>query len=197
MKRVERFVPLVLGLVVTAFILYGKPEEIVIPDVAPPREVVLERPTVSLPFPMRQSNWLGSQREGSCVYATMTSLLRWQGKPEFAEYWKSNYENGSWPERLSAEFDKEGIRYAYTTDDNVEFLEWALDTNRGCGMTVMGGIHMVALVHLDEEWAGVLDNNFTDEIKWIKREALVSEWKASRGWAVTPVYSPSPPLPQK
>jgi hypothetical protein len=60
----------------------------------------------------------------------------------------------------------------------------------------MGGSHMVALVHLDSKWAGLLDNNNVSKIKWVSREALIAEWKSSYGWAVTPIYSPAAPLPQ-
>ena len=34
-----------------------------------------ERPTVNVPAALRQSNWIGNQGQGSCVHATMISLL--------------------------------------------------------------------------------------------------------------------------
>ncbi len=198
MRGRDGIAALLFSTIVTVIIMTGGPTpDIVLPDYVPDEVVILERPTVNLPFIMRQGNWRGNRGEGSCVYATMTSLLRWQGKEEFANYWRENYENGSWPERLVEEFEKEDIRYAYTTDGNVDFLEWAVSTRRGCGITVMGGIHMVALVHLDDEVAGILDNNYTENIKWVSRESMIAEWQSSRGWAVTPVYTPSPPLKPK
>ena len=45
-----------------------------------PRPVKKERPTVNLPLALRQSNWQGAQGQGSCTWATMVSLLRWQGR---------------------------------------------------------------------------------------------------------------------
>jgi len=78
----------------------------------------------------------------------------------------------------------------------VRFLEWACRTRRGCGITVMGGAHMVALVHLDDKWAAILDNNNVEKFLWVPRETLIAEWKASYGWAVTPIYTPAAPLPQ-
>jgi hypothetical protein len=160
-----------------------------------------EYPTVNLPVKQRQKNWLGSKGEGSCVHATMTSLFRWQGRFAMANYWRSKYGNGevadaTWHPAggLKEKFDKEGVRYAYTTAGDVEFLEWACSTRRGCGVTVMGGRHMVALVHFDDEWAAILDNNATDKFIWVPREQFVAEWQNSNGWAVTPVYTPSPPL---
>ncbi len=165
------------------------------PDMGKTPAVRYEYPTVNLPISLRQSNWLGSKNEGSCVHATMTSLLRWQGRYNTADYWRKNYGNGESPEDLAAKFDRERMRYAYVTDGDVSFLEWACSTRRGCGVTVMGGRHMVALVHFDEEWAGILDNNDVNKITWVPRDTFVSEWQNSNGWAVTPVYNPAPPLP--
>ena len=59
-----------------------------------------------------------------------------------------------------------------------------------------GRLHMVALVHLDDKWAAILDNNNVERFIWVPRETLIAEWKASYGWAVTPIYTPAAPLPQ-
>lgn len=155
-----------------------------------------ERPTVNIPYVLRQANWIGNQREGSCVHATMMSLFRWQGRYNTANHWGRIYGNGSWPEDLESKFNRNGIRYAYVTNGDVGFLEWACSTRRGCGITVMGGAHMVALVHLDSEWAAILDNNNVDSFTWIPRATLIAEWQASYGWAVVPIYTPAAPLPQ-
>jgi len=161
-----------------------------------------EYPTVNLPLNLRQPNWLGNKREGSCVHATVVMLFRWQGRYAMANHWRNTYGNGevadeTWDARdsLAKKFDREGVRYAYTIKGDVAFLEWACSTRRGCGVTVMGGKHMVALVHFDNEWAGILDNNDIDTITWVARETFVAEWQNSNGWAVTPVYTPAPPLP--
>ena len=155
-----------------------------------------EMPTVNVPTADRQSNWLGGQGQGSCVWATTISLLRWQGRSRTADWIRRNYGDGEYPEDLAAKFDREGIRYAYVTNGDERFLAWACRTRRGCGITVMGGAHMVALVHLDAEWAAILDNNSVSKFKWVPRVTLIAEWKASHGWAVTPIYTPAAPLPQ-
>jgi hypothetical protein len=54
---------------------------------------------------------------------------------------------------------------------------------------------MIALVHLDDKWAGLLDDNSTDHYIWVPRERFLAEWKASNSWAVTPIYAPAAPLP--
>jgi hypothetical protein len=155
-----------------------------------------ERPAVNIPAALRQSNWIGNQGQGSCVHASMISLFRWQYRLKTADYWRRNYGDGEYPEDLAAKFDREGIRYAYVANGDVRFLEWACRTRRGCGITVMGGAHMVALVHLDDKWAALLDNNNVERFIWVPRETLIAEWKASYGWAVTPIYAPAAPLPQ-
>lgn len=154
-----------------------------------------EQPTVNIPPPLRQRNWLGSQGEGSCVHASMISLFRWQGRPDLADWWRTHQGNGEWAEDLAAKLDAKGVRFAYVTNGDVRFLEWAIRTRRGCGVTVMGGAHMVDLVHLDAQWACLLDNNSPNQYKWVPRATFIAEWKNSLGWAVTPVYSPAPPLP--
>lgn len=155
-----------------------------------------ERPIVNIPRNSRQGNWIGNQRQGSCVHATMISLFRWQNRLNMANKWRRMYGNGEASADLAAKFEAHNIRYAYTTKGNVEFLEWACNTRRGCGITVMGGRHMVALVHLDDEWACLLDNNNISKYRWIPRGRLIAEWKASNGWAVVPIYTPAAPLPQ-
>jgi hypothetical protein len=159
------------------------------------RKAIAERPTVNIPLRLRQSNWIGNGAEGSCVHATMIGLMRWQGRSDLASVWRRKYADGEWPAGLVEKFDRERIRYAYTCGGDVRFLEWAVRTRRGCGITVLGGEHMVALVHLDGKWAGLLDCNDVGKVRWVPRERLVAEWKASYGWAVTVVYSPSAPLP--
>jgi len=151
-----------------------------------------ERPTVNIPLVLRQENWGG----GSCVHASIVSLFRWQGRYNTANFWRSKYSGGASPGSFASKLDANGIRYAYVTNGDVKFLEWACSTRRGCGITVMGGVHMVTLVHLDDEWAAILDNNNVSKFKWIPRETLIAEWQASAGWAVTPIYSPAAPLPK-
>jgi hypothetical protein len=155
-----------------------------------------ERPVVNLPEALRQKNWLGNQGEGSCVWASTISLLRWQGRYETANWIRRNYGNGEWPDHWSELANKAGLRYAMTTNGDVEFLEWACRTRRGAGVTVMGGRHCVNLVHLDDKWACLLDNNAPQKYIWVARETFLAEWKASFGWGFAVVYTPCPPLPQ-
>lgn len=172
-----------------------------------------ERPTVNLPHALRQRNWNNKWEllrdkngklvwvpDGSCAHATMVSLLRWQGRPELAAWWRRNNAGGEWSsgESLAEKLNRAGVRFAYTArKKDIKFLEWACNTRRGCGVCINGGEHMVALVHLDSKWAALLDNNDTQQFIWVPRETLIAEWINSGSWAVCPVYTPAPPLPRK
>jgi hypothetical protein len=158
--------------------------------------VIQERPVVNIPLALRQENWAGREGSGSCVWASTISLLRWQGRYETAAWIRSHYGDGEWPEDHVAKLDKIGVRYAFVTNGDVKFLEWCCRTRRGAGVTVHGGAHMVNLVHLDSQWACLLDNNSVEKFRWVPRSEFLSEWHASNGWAFTVVYSPAAPMPR-
>lgn len=164
-----------------------------------------EVPTINLPMELRQENWSvwrGIREEGSCVHAAMVNLFRWQQEYQKADAWRQQHAGGeyaddTWNEgsNLARKFDAAGIRYAYTVEGDVKFLEWAVATRRGCGVTVMGGRHMVCLVGLDKDYAWLLDSNDIRKFIKVDRERFIAEWQNSNGWAVTPIYTPTPPLP--
>jgi hypothetical protein len=147
-------------------------------------------PVVDLPPAWRTSNWGG----GSCVHASTVHLLHWQGQHELAAWWREAYSGGEYASRLHARLAAAGLRYAYTVDGDEAFLEWALRTRRGAGITYFPN-HAVNLVHLDAERAGLLDNNRVEQIVWIPRAEFLARWKAYGGWAWTLVYDPPPPVP--
>lgn len=172
-----------------------------------------ERPTVNIPPALRQPNWAirwewvkddKGRRvlvpDGSCTHAAMVDLFYWQGKPELAAWWRRNNAGGEWSSgtSLAAKLNRAGVRFAYTAGKkDIKFLEWACNTRRGCGVAIEGGAHMVVLVHLDSKWAALLDSNDIRGFIWVPREQFIEEWINSESWAVTPVYSPAPPLPRK
>jgi 23S rRNA G2069 N7-methylase RlmK/C1962 C5-methylase RlmI len=57
---------------------------------------------------------------------------------------------------------------------------------------------MVNLVHLDQTWACVLDNNYIGErqLVWMSVAEFVSRWKGQgQGWAVVLLDPPPMPAP--
>ena len=160
------------------------------------RPVTAERPRINIPLACRQTNWRGSNGQGSCVWATTVSLLRWQGRFATANWVMQNLGNGASLRDAARTLDNIGVRFAYAVDADVHFLEWAVRTRRGVGVPIQGGEHFVALVHLDSKCAMLLDNNDVDHLIVIPRERFLAEWRASGGWALTVVYAPAAPLPQ-
>jgi len=159
------------------------------------RQPTQEYPTVNVPRDLRQSNWIGNRKQGSCVHATLVSLLRWQGRYSMADWWRRTHGDGEVLYSVLRQLDSAGVRYAATGSGDVRFLEWACETRRGAGISVRKGAHMVALVHLDNEWAAILDNKDVSRYRWIPRDELIAEWHRSQHWAIVPVYSPAAPLP--
>lgn len=152
-----------------------------------------EMPTVNVPLSLRQHNWVSRFQEGSCTHATLVNLFRWQGHLNTADSWRVRYSGGETPDSLQAKLTSEGIRFA-TTEGDVSFLEWACDTRRGCGVTINGGRHMVALVELNDRQAGLLDPNDPQHIIYVPRDQFLAEWHNSNRFAVAILYAPAPPL---
>ncbi len=152
--------------------------------------ICYERPTVNIPPTLRCPNWGG----GSCVHAANVMLLEWQGQHELAQWWRTNNSGGEYAQRLNQRLDSAHLHYAYTTRGDEAFLAWALRTRRGAGITFWPG-HAVNLVHLDDQWAGLLDNNRLEQVIWIPRAEFIPRWRNYGGWAWTLVHTPPPPLP--
>lgn len=168
-----------------------KPRETIAPSASQrPREL----PVVNIPQAFRERNW-APYRQGSCVHASTVMLLRWQGHLQLADWWRRTYHSGETWVGLERKLNAAGVRYAQTIRGDVAFLEWAIETRRGAAVVVQAGRHMVCLVHLDKQRAGLLDNNSPARIDWRSREDFLWEWRQAGGWAVTPVYSPPPAKP--
>ena len=55
--------------------------------------------------------------------------------------------------------------------------------------------HMVSLVHADDKWFAILDNNFPGSIEWMSPEEFKRTYTGGRaGWAVL-LLNPGPPPP--
>jgi hypothetical protein len=147
-----------------------------------------EVPVVNLPRHARCRNYAG----GSCVIASMASLLRWQGRDDLAELFRRAYSGGQSASSLHAKLEAHRVRYAYTTSGDAAFLEWACRTRRGAGVTFFAN-HFVCLVHLDGERAILLDNNRVEQYLTLPRDEFLQRWRGYGGWATTPVYSPAAP----
>jgi len=152
-------------------------------------------PPVDLPPEMREPNWGG----GSCVHASMVSILRWQQLPELAAWWRKTYIGGETLSGLVSKSDKAGLNFAYTGDGDVNVLEWASRTRRGAVIFYKPS-HSISFFGFvtkedGQRYACVMDNNRTQTYEWIPYDRFIQAWKGYGGVALTPVYSPTPPLP--
>lgn len=162
---------------------------------------VQERPKIRISQGDRQQNWISDPlkygvAEGSCVHASLIMLLRYQGRHDIAEQWKSKYSGGETHYDLIRKLEQENIPYRTTYEqNNVEFLEWSINNHYGCMVTtgiLSPGDHMIVLVHLDAAEAAVIDPNRPNIIKWMDREKFLRMWHLSHSWATT-VLTPRAP----
>lgn len=146
-----------------------------------------EHPAMNLPARARQKNYDG----GSCVCASTISLLRWAGRDDLAERVRRICSGGQSAGSLHAKLDRLGIRYAATETGDVRFLEWAIRTRRGAGITFYP-MHFVNLVDLTPTHAVLLDNNRVQRYITLPRREFVARWRSYGGWATAVVYAPAP-----
>ncbi|HET6878669.1 MAG TPA: hypothetical protein VFI31_00770 [Pirellulales bacterium] len=152
-------------------------------------QVGAEHPTMNLPLEARCKNYGG----GSCVCASTISLLRWQGRDDLAAALRNTCAGGQSAASLHAKLERLGVYYAATTSGDVAFLEWAVRTRRGCGLTFYP-MHYVNLVDLTDDQATLLDNNRVGQYITLPRDEFVRRWRGYGGWATAVVYSPAAPL---
>ena len=162
-----------------------------------------------------------SRGQGCCVWTSIHHSAIWQNIPELQELPKwiqeKNYPGGALPSyvtRVIKEIcEEKGIPLtAYLQIENSNDLtpiKLACQTGRMVAITYSrsptgryggGSIsHMVSLPHCDNEWAAVLDNNYTgaDAYEWMHPEKELLG-VANRGgyWAVILIL-PGPPLPPR
>jgi hypothetical protein len=149
-------------------------------------------PPVDLPYELRMKNYSG----GSCVHASTEMIMRWQGMEDLAAWWRETYHGGESSGGLINKCEKAGLRFAYTTEGDVGFLDWCSRTKRGATIFYKPS-HSICFFGWTEDGrqAILLDNNHIKEHEYVDRETFISKWKGFGGFALTPVYSPAPPRP--
>jgi hypothetical protein len=172
---------------------------------------------IDLPTRLHLKNRGGSDGAGLCVFASLEHSARWQDVPPVTEIfeWMRTRPGGGWPEKVDAmiaQLAKErGLArpdYLQVEGDDFELLRTACKTGRmpavtyGYSPTGRYGkahiAHMVNLVHADEKWCAVLDNNFPGTIEWMSPAEFQRVWSGNdgRGWAVILLAEGPPPVPE-
>lgn len=171
-----------------------------------------------LPGVLHQRNTGGSDGAGLCVYASARHSGRWQNDPAFDAIfdWMKKHPGGSYPEKFKRTLEQcckelgfDVPRYLQIEGGDLEILKLACKTGRMPCVTYSysptgryGGrriAHMVSLVHADNNWFCILDNNFPGENKyeWMSpREFAPSYAPSGRGWSIILLTPPPPPPPK-
>ena len=153
-----------------------------------------------VPAPFRKQNWRGDYGFGSCVHASVVTLLQYHGLDDMADYWAATYNDGERFNRLEGRLDAVGLHYAsvYGQTD-LTFLEWACRNRLG---SVIGytddqatQAHALTIVDLTPDYAVLIDNNHPLQYDYIPRAEFERIWLKSGGVALTFLYSPTPPWP--
>ncbi len=159
----------------------------------------------------------GRPGAGLCVWASLQMSAWWQGIPELAdlfEYMRTQ-PGGGWPARVEQVLKARaaGVGFVqYEGKDRetvIALIETALKTGRPVCITYGYGdfyrkrganqiSHMVLLVHFDEKWAAIIDNNDVANVTWMPREELLKRAAYPSGdtWVCVLIGTPPPPIPR-
>lgn len=182
-------------------------------DIAPNgNEIALD-----LPRMCRVKNRGGSDGKGLCVFASAKHSAVWAHVEPLEEIFEYMWTRpgGGWPDKLKQtildicrEKGEPPPRFINYEGRELSVLRVAIDNGHMPGITYYRSAsgrysgqrisHMVSLVHLDDQWAGILDNNFPGEIEWVDVRTFHEVWTGGQGngWAFI-LISPGPPPPPK
>jgi len=147
-------------------------------------------PPMDLPKSLRQANYAG----GSCMHASLISVLRWQGRFELADWWRRSEYGAAGVYDLARVCRRLDLRFAWTTNGNAAFLDWCSSTRRGAAIHYFSQ-HAVTFCGYEDGNAVLLDNNRPGTYIRVPKQQFLSRWRGYGGLALTVVYAPPPPRP--
>jgi len=166
-----------------------------------------------LPKSLHMMNAGGSDRAGLCVFTSGEHSAMWHNIEGLygLQEWCKRRPGGGWPDKLdkviaevSAERRCSKPRYIQVESCDLEILKLACRTGRLPCVTYgfsptnrYGGqriSHMVNILHADDDWFCVLDNNFPGTYEWMSPTEFSRTYCDGRGtgWCVI-FLSPGPP----
>lgn len=171
-----------------------------------------------LPVEQRLKN-IGSRvdRAGMCVASSWEMAMRYQGVDALRGFrdWCAGFPGGGYPDKLDKQIQAFCKQKGLSVPDYVQYegrdpalLREALGGGRMVAVTYAGRdgarysgpiAHMVCLVHFDDRWACLLDNNGigANELLWLSPADFLERWTGSgSGWAVVFLAPPPPPAPR-
>jgi len=172
---------------------------------------------LDLPRELHVRNRGGSDGAGLCVFASIKHAALWQSAEPLERIFEYMFTRpgGGWPAKvdqvirtLCQEAGRPVPEYLQVQDNDLEILRLACRTGRMPGVTYgfspagrYGGArisHMVSLVHADDKWFAILDNNFPGTIEWMSPTEFRKTYTQNgrwTGWAVILLDGGPPPVP--
>jgi hypothetical protein len=168
------------------------------------------RVQIDFPLAWRAANTGGKDGAGLCVYTSIMHAARWQKETPLEDFQAlmRQERGGGWPKKVDAMI----ARYAPTVDyfqyegRDPTVIKAALKGNRLPSVTYNGRdphyatwiAHMVNVVHFDEHWVAILDNNYigAQDLVWMTPGEFLERWHGKgSGWAVVLLREPPERLP--
>lgn len=173
---------------------------------------------IQLPLPpdFHTKNVGGTDGAGLCVFCSMHHSGIWADEPVFAHIFDfmKKHRGGGWPQKVdemvkacAKEMGLPEPEYIQVTGRDLSVLKEACRQGRMPGVTYSfsptgryGGrriSHMVSLLHADDHWFVILDNNYVTgekHLEWMTPDEFLRTYGS--GWAVILLKS-GPPYPPK
>lgn len=166
----------------------------------------------SIPMSERKRNTGGSNGAGLCVFTSIEHAARRQNVFQLKEFQKfmKVRPGGGYPSKVDAKIEElckeKGYpkpQYLQINSTDLEILRAACKSGRMPSVTYSYSptgryngrriAHMVNLVHADEKWWGILDNNYITQIEWLSEEEFRGPYMGrGKGWSVI-LLKPGPP----
>ncbi len=178
------------------------------------------KPACDLPKQLRKENIKSPPGIGwgCCVFRSLDHAAHWQmtqalyGMPEWMA--EKGIWGGGWPEKvdrlipqIAKERDMETPDYLQIESGDLDILRLACKTGRMVSITYYWSpsgrysgrhiSHMVNLVHADNKWFAILDNNYIDQLEWLTEDEFKkASFSKGKYWAVILLDNPPPPIPR-
>jgi len=162
-----------------------------------------------------------SRGEGCCVWTSIHHAALWQNVPAYQEApkWIQDHKvpGGAWPGAVEKQLPKMAAErnaapapeFLNYEGSDLSILRLACATGRMPAVTYSvsptgryGGsriAHMVSLLHADDKWFVILDNNYVgaEQLEWLTPDEFKRSWTmGGGGWAVILLGPPPPPVPR-
>lgn len=164
---------------------------------------------VDLPIAQHVKNFgAPSDSKGLCVFASIDMMARWHHEASLIDIIHKMSTGGGWPEKVDKTIKamSPATQYQQYEGTNPAMLDFSLNRRSPACVTIGYGerygpitiYHMVLLVHFDDKYACIIDNNFPETYEWMSREEFLRRWvfPSNKGWAITFMSAPPPPIPR-